>query len=151
MSEVSRLPRKFDPKNFNADHSGLKSTIWTHDLDEHESFQDCLDYNNYSRVMASRTPQQGDFVIARNHDRSNVVQHLVLATDKAWLKLRPFLECVRPDVIVPETSSLSVKWNVGKRKYDVIRKSDNAVLHAGFSLKEDAVKWIDEHTKLMAA
>src|SRR3990167_4368254 len=46
--------------------------------------------------------------------------------------------------------SFSIRWNVGKRGYDIIRKSDNQIVAGGEKIKtkDDAQAWIDETVKV---
>ena len=45
-----------------------------------------------------------------------------------------------------DTSPFEVRWNVGKRGYDVLRKSDKQIVGeaARLKTKEQAFAWIDE-------
>lgn len=151
---VAPLPRavKFQSKNFKAELSGNRYHIWWHDLAEGETFDDCLDPNAYVNVMAANTiPNPGDTVQVRTFDKFSRVDFLVIASSKTWLKLRKFQECIGADVVVPAESPLATKWNVGKLCYEIIRKSDKAVLRTDFKTKADAVDWASEHVKQMAA
>lgn len=49
--------------------------------------------------------------------------------------------------------ALAAKWNVGKRGYDVVRVADGQIVQDGskFGVKEQALAWIDNHMKAMAA
>jgi hypothetical protein len=51
-----------------------------------------------------------------------------------------------------ESDMFDVKWNVGKRGFDIIRKSDNQVIADGgsFPTRELAAEWIRKTTKAAA-
>ena len=48
-----------------------------------------------------------------------------------------------------KASKFEIKWNVGKRGYDVIRVSDREIIGDGHKLKtkEMALAWVEEMTK----
>lgn len=50
-----------------------------------------------------------------------------------------------------DDKKLVAKWNIGSKSYEVVRATDKAVIKSGFGVKEQAVAWIDEHLKSMAA
>lgn len=52
-----------------------------------------------------------------------------------------------------EIGNLTVKWNVGKNGWDVIRASDKTVIADGkqFALREQAEQWIADQRKSLAA
>lgn len=133
--------------------SGYVRSEYIQTLTEHEKFEDCLDPDAYKIVMAQNTkPSRRDILGVFSHDGREYREFLVIAADKTWLKLQPLTEekaAAKAETVEPP--ALAVKWNLGKQKYQVVRKDDNALLKDGFQLKEDAITWAAEHAKQMSA
>lgn len=144
MSEIN-------PRNFNADHAGLKHTIWSLDLQEEETIDLAMDRSAWKSVVASRHPRPGDTIQVRAHDDSRYWSLFVLGTGPGWLKAS-IIEQTRAEAVpeLPEDCPLTTKWIVGNRTYDVIRRGDNTVLKGGFKMKPDAIAWIVEHLSSMS-
>lgn len=142
---------KFRVDSFRLDKAGFCTSEWQQVLAEHEAFEWCLNSANYVHVMATRPVKGGDTVRIYVHDLSQFKEYLIRDAGKTGMRLLLIREATVPDVVVPEKSDLDVKWIVGNRKWKVIRKSDQATIQEGFALKEDAVAWIIDHNKRMAA
>jgi hypothetical protein len=80
----------------------------------------------------------------------------VRTEDHAWFA-ELYVRAVRPNALdlavlrhtnlAPEdkeTGNFHVRWNVGKRGFDVIRLSDKTIVASGLPKKEDAHAWIKE-------
>lgn len=53
----------------------------------------------------------------------------------------------KPEFFGPQavdSKSFEARWNVGKRGYDVLRKSDKEIVASGLPTKEAAQEWIDK-------
>ena len=96
--------------------------------------------------------KQGDIVHVRSEDSSVYARLYVRASDRLWAKMGK-IEVVQFDApqTQPDEDGLQVKWIVGKRCFAVVRKADNQVIQGGFQIKEDAVAWMQNHNKQLAA
>lgn len=86
-----------------------------------------------------------------SEDGSFFAEYLVVASDKTWAKvvcLRyiDLKESVKLTKEQTETiyDGYEVKFR-GPRKWSVIRKTDNAVLHEGAHSEDDSRKWLSVH------
>lgn len=142
-----------DKKTFQVNHGGLAHTVWSLRLGEGEGIDLPLDRNAWKQVMAANNkPQAGDIIEVRTHDDSQFWSLFVQGAGAGWLKAT-LVQQTQFEAIpeLPESSLLAPRWNVGARAYDVIRKADKTVIQSGIKLKEDAVKWIENHQRQMAA
>lgn len=94
--------------------------------------------------------KQGDIIHVRSEDHSFYARIYVRACDRLWAKVG-VIESIEFGAEDKEEDGLAVKWIIGKKKFAVVRKSDNQVIHEGFQIKEDAIAWMTEHNKQMAA
>ncbi len=143
---------RFGSKSVLLNMNGQIRAEYIQTLTEYETFEDCLNPDSYKTVMAqSSKPKRQDKVCVYSHDGRDYREFLVIAADKTWLKMQPLMESKSVKSEAVAAPALDIKWNVGKRHYQVTSKEDNSVLKDGFQLKEDAAKWANDHTKQMAA
>ena len=58
-----------------------------------------------------------------------------------------------PSIALSEKSPLKPVWNASKRGFDIVRTADKAVIQDGsrFKTREDAIGWIENHLRALAA
>lgn len=60
-------------------------------------------------------------------------------------------EAPAPAATLPDDAPVSVRWNLGTKKYAIYRKSDGVKINDGSSIKADAIAWAIDHIGAMAA
>ena len=145
--------KKLLPRDLKVLAGGFAMTIWTADLDESMTLDDTAKPEFWAHVADKLN--RGDEVKIRAYDKAPLGTLFVRATGQGWAKVGIMERWAAPDAALkePEGSPYEAKWNVGRRGYDVVRKSDRQVIQPGdkFPLREDALAWIAEHLKAMAA
>jgi len=91
----------------------------------------------------------GAIIYLRTEDHAFYAQLYVRAVRQASLEVQLIGE---PTIFGPanvDTAGYEVRWNVGKRGFDVIRKSDRMLVVGGDKMRtrEDAQEWIDAAKK----
>ena len=121
-------------------------------LAENVSFEDTLKPEFWVHVahILQKTPvtnepdKAGAIIELRTIDHSFYAELYVRAVQEKGLIVSTLREPVYfgPKAVSSET--FDVKWNVGKRAYDIVRKSDREIVKGGVPTKEAAQDWIDK-------
>lgn len=89
-------------------------------------------------------PQEGTMIEVRTQDHAFYAELYVRAVEKMALHV----EVIQYKPLGPQeskdTGKFDVRWNVGRRGFDVIRKSDKQIVAEGLPKKEDAYAWIEQ-------
>lgn len=148
---VAAVQRKLRPGNFRLDLSGYVNNQWSAVLDEADAVEDALGSDFWFHVDKTKI-NQGDTIVVFTHDRQRRVVLYVRAVTKAVIKLGVMSDNdFNPKGRSVDDDALLIKWNVGKRRYEVLSESTKSVLQSDFLVKEDATAWIAQHKKAMAA
>lgn len=140
-------------KNFG--RADYRSNRWRAELPEHQTLDDALDPSFWTsqadELMRPAHKGRGDIIEIWKPDASQFAELLVVETGKGFVRT-VLLRSEKPDdVAAPEASPLSLKWNIGSRSHDVVRKADGVVMRTGFQTKAAAVAWIADHMAKVAA
>jgi hypothetical protein len=85
---------------------------------------------------------RGDIIEVRKPDSGLYAELLVTEIGTGFIKTVLVRSAEPPAVEVPEGRPLATKWNAGTKMHDVVRKTDNQVMRAGFQTKAAAAAWI---------
>ena len=133
---------------------GYMISEWSIILPEEYPFEDCLLPASWAHVASQFDARFHHFITVLN--------------DQHTFHARLYVRAVQPNqmivhVIDPPQNfgptnveaigALKPQWNVGKRGFDVVRVSDGMTVQDGsrFAVKEQALAWIADHLKQMAA
>lgn len=156
------MKQKLAAAAFRLDMSGFCSNIFRVDLPEHQSFDDCLDPTFWMHVVTKVAGDNkenlrgvGDKIVVFKRDTMSLREYMISGIGEGFIKL---IEAAKYDSPVapelPATSPLQTRWNVGKRGHEVIREEAAGivtVMAGPFQTKPEAVGWINDHLKKMAA
>ena len=145
------VTRKILPKDFvQADFAYNR---WSVTLPVGWTFNDTMDpdfWSNVAHLLApskmTNTPARvGDFIEVRTEDHSFYAELYVRAVREQSLIVAPVSDPVYFGKDVPSrVEGMHIRYNTQKRKYEVLRDTDNAVVGDGFDLKENAVRFIEK-------
>lgn len=131
---------------------------WAADLDETQTLEDALQESFWVSVADKIMGQDklnpkgvGDIIEIRKRDTGLFAEVIVVAIGHGFVKVAPLRMYEPKEVDVPESAPLATRWNPGRKCHEVIRKADKQVMHGGFQTRDDAVNWLNEHMKAMAA
>lgn len=153
-------PRKLMEKDFAADvaHAYWRCAIT---LPVGWSIADCLKPEFWQNVghkfqkqaFTGEPEKTGAVIEVRTLDHAFYAELYVRAVRGGVLDVAVLREPVYFGPKASEASGFEVRWNVGKRGFDIIRKSDREIVEdAGkFPTKELALKWIESMTGMKAA
>ncbi len=151
VHQQNLLNRNFGVETF-------KFNRWSVELTEAQTLADAMRPEFFAEASATimghnpTSPKGlGDVIVVRKLDTGDYWELVVREVGKGYVKTQLKAECRPAEVIVPETSALTIKWNVGKRCHEVIRKDTNAVMSSGHQTKQKAADWIADHMRAMAA
>lgn len=136
--------------------TNFKFNRWSAELEEGQTLDDVMHpafwANVVNQIMGhAQTGGRGDIIEVRKIETGLYAEFMVTEIGPGFVKLIPLRAVEPPAVEIAENAPLTVKWNVGKRCHDVIRRGDNAVMQSGFQSKAGAAAWIEDHLKKMAA
>lgn len=99
-----------------------------------------------ARAFTGEADRAGAIIRLRTDDHAYFAQLYVRAVQDRGLVVQLMGEPVVLGARVAESASFEVKWNVGKRGFDIIRKSDREIVGDGskFPTRELAQEWIDK-------
>lgn len=129
----------------------FRFTTWSLVLAEGVTLDDMLQEVGWAHILTKHKISAGDVVRVRDEENTLYAELFVRGKTETSIKLGLIRKV---EFNVPSVSAdlpFDVRWNVGKRAYDVARKADRQVVAGGFKVKEEANAWITEHMKLMAA
>lgn len=146
---------EINPRNFQADIAGLRHTIWSLDLQDGETIDLPLNRDAWKSVVAARHPRAGDIIHVRSCDNGDFHSLFVHGVGTGWLRASIIEKAALATPELPKSSPLRLRWNPGLKLHEVVREdAPNAITvirggKDGFAMKEDAVKWINEHLASM--
>ncbi len=147
MTEVEKPKTpKFSQRDFGV--ASFKRNEWHLTLMEAHSMDDVMNGRLWNDILGK--PTRGDVVEAYKPDSGEFAKFLITEVGAGFIKLGKIEGYTPKEVSIPD-GSLAIKWNVGKRSFDVIRRGDNYVMAKDFQSKASAVEWIEDHLKKMAA
>lgn len=95
--------------------------------------------------MTNEPPRVGTIVEVRTEDHAFYAELYVRAVRKMALDVQVTLGPVLLGGEQKEVKgNFDVRWNVGKRGFDIVRKSDKVIVADGLLKKEDALAWIEK-------
>jgi hypothetical protein len=100
-----------------------------------------------ARAFTAEADRAGAIIRLRTDDHAHYAQLYVRAVHERGLEVQVLGEVFHLGANVDGTKAFDVRWNVGKRAFDVIRNSDREIVASGLKTKEAAVGWITETTK----
>jgi len=89
-------------------------------------------------------PQDGTVIEVRTQDHAFYAELYVRAVEKMALHAEVIQYKPLGPQEVEDTGKFDIRWNVGRRGFDVIRKSDKQIVAEGLPKKEDAIAWIEQ-------
>lgn len=137
--------QKFSARDFGV--ATFKRNEWRLDLTEAHALSDVENSRLWGDLLGKMN--RGDTVEAYKPDSGEWARFVVAEAGQGFIKFGKIEGYTPPEVKVPD-GALNIRWNVGKRAFDVIRP-DGFVMSAGHQTKATAVAWIEEHNKKMAA
>lgn len=129
---------------------------WSAVLEEGQGIEDALDPSFWAsqsgKIMGhDKAKGRGDIIEVRKLSTGLYAELLVTEVGAGWIKVEK-LRMYEPEAIaIPDRSALTTRWNDGKKCHEVVRKADGYIMSGGFQSKQTAAKWIDDHTKALAA
>lgn len=121
------------------------------------TLEDCLTDEFWGNVLhyfkgndfQQKKPRSGDIIEVRTDDNAWYAELYLLGVANETLKLKVLNYHNLTQRVEDEKSSYQLRWNLNKRGFDVIRKSDRTVVQPAENLptKDMAVAWIEEYTK----
>lgn len=150
------ISKRMTDKSFGV--ASFKYNRYSADLDETQTIEDALDENFWAHVADKIMGQDkanprgiGDIIEIRKRDTAFYAEVIIVGIGKGFVKVHPLRAYAPADVAEADNSPLTTRWNPGRRCHEVIRKADKTFMHGGFQTKADAVAWIADHVKAMAA
>lgn len=156
------MKQKLAAAAFRLDMSGFASNIWRVDLPEHQTFDDCLDPTFWMHVVTKVAGEDkaafrgvGDKIVAFKRDTMSLREYMISGIGEGFIKLVEAAKYDSPAAPeLPASSPLQTRWNVGKRGHEVVRTEAEGivtVMAGPYQTKDQAVAWITDHLKKMAA
>ena len=135
-------------KIFPAEHTVI---VYHHSPEFGISLEDCLKPDYWTHVTKSL--RVGHRIEILSADGSwwamlivrSVGRHDAVVQDLSYVELGEAVEAAT------EQSPYEIKWRGPAKKFGVVRKSDGEVIHDEFTVKEDAIRWMKNHLKSLAA
>jgi hypothetical protein len=133
----------------------FKRDIWFYEVPEQQTKEDLLRPEFWAdRVDTIRGPGKekglGHLIVLDKPDTGWMAFARINAIGQGFMKISFFSESKPEQVEAPE-GPLTTRWNVGRRCHEVFRASSNTMMATGFQQKADALAWIADHLKDMAA
>jgi hypothetical protein len=156
MTDLTTIKPRLTDRNFGV--SSFKFNRWSAVLEGEQTIDDALRPDFWANLVEkiagfdkANPKGRGDIIEVRNLETGLYAELIVRAIGQGFVKV-DVLRAQEPDTAeLAENSPLTTKWNPGKKLHQVIRASDRTVMHPGFQTKEDAVAWITDHMKQLAA
>jgi hypothetical protein len=156
MTEQAEKPRleRMSSQNFGA--LEFKRNTWFYELTEAQTKEDL----SRPEFWADKSDQVrghdgrggiGDLMLLDKPDSGWSAWARINVVGKGFLKISIFSECKPEQVEVAKESPLATRWNPGRKCHEVIRASSKDLMASGFQQKADAVAWINDHLRQMAA
>lgn len=156
VTATTPVKRRLLDKSFAV--ASFKYNRWSVDLDETQTLEDALEGPFWAgvadRIMGpdkTNIRGIGDIIEIRKRDTALFAEVIVTAIGPGFVRVAPLRAFEPKPAAEAETAPLTTKWNASKKCHDVIRKSDKTVMASTFQTKADAVAWITDHLKAMAA
>ena len=94
--------------------------------------------------VTGEPPRVGTIIEVRTEDHAFYAELYVRAVRKMALDVQVISGPVTLGVEKKDPQKFDVRWNVGKRAFDIVRKSDRVIVADGLPKKEDAYAWIEK-------
>lgn len=94
--------------------------------------------------MNNTKPQVGAVIEVRTEDHAFYAEIYVRAVEKMALHVDVIQFKPLGPQEAKETGKFDVRWNVGRRCYEVVRLSDKHIVATDLPKKEDAYSWIEQ-------
>lgn len=148
-------PRSLAPKNFQSSefaYARFSATLpagWTLEDALRPEFWANVCHVLQSPPVTREPDKSGAIIELRAEDHSFYAELYVRAVKKRGLDVAVLREPVYLGQQKVESDKFEIKWNVGKRGFDIIRKSDRETVADGGTIKtrEAAQEWIDKTVK----
>lgn len=129
-----------------------KNRRWSAVLEEGFTLVDALKPEFWAHISTQTGFVAGAIIELRNDQHTLYAELYVRDTKPGWAKVA-LLNAIELETVadLPQSAALQPKWNIGTKSFDVIRTADKQVISSGHKLKEDAVAWIENHNRAMAA
>ena len=130
------------------------TTPWIVILPEGYTVEHALQPSFWANVARYFEPKFHHFIDILNEEHSLYARLYVRAVQENQLIVAQIGETKRfGPVNVEPIGKLVPKWVVTKRGWDVVREADGKVVQDGskFAVKEQALAWIEDHLKSLAA
>lgn len=156
MADPTPITIKHRLKHRIRDMGSPLNNRWQAYLTEEQTLQNALEgpfWTDAAEIIKGFDGKGGrqDIIELRKPDTGDYWELMIDEIGKGYLRVRVIYRDTPPAVSVPDDSPLAVKWIVGNKTYDVIRKLDGEVLARGFQTKRLAAEWIAKHRSVMAA
>ena len=149
-------PRRLLDKSFGV--ASFKYNRWSAELDETQTLEHALEEHFWAGIAGKLMGQDkaspkgvGDIIEIRKRDTQQFAEVIVTAIGPGFVRVAQLRTFAPEDVSEPKSAPLTTRWSPGKKCHEVIRKNDKTVMASNFQTKADAVAWITEHVKAMAA
>ncbi len=134
----------------------FKANRWRCNLGEGQTIQDARDpafwTNQADEIMRPDHKGRGDIIEVWKADTCELAELLVVEVGKGYVRTVLLREASVSEVLIPDDSTLTTKWNPGLKTHQVARKADGVIVHqAGFQTKASALAWISDHIAKVAA
>ena len=153
---VAARAQKMLPKNFGMIE--FRHNTWAGTLEEGTDFDNIFRPEFWAHVSrgVERSIKAGDTVQIRTFDHTLYAEFYVRDAGPGFAKVALLFKAnlesrAAADIVVPSNVGLKERWNVGSKRWDVIRTGDKKVMTSGLALKEDALKWIVDHVKAIGS
>ena len=140
--------RKFSERNFGL--AEFKRNVWHLQLEENESFDDAQNGSSWSNLVAKIVGHDkirgvGDRIEIWKPDTGAFGEMIINEIGPGYVRAS-FIRAYEPKPVEIEDSvPFVIRWNVGKRKHEVLRRADNQVMAGDFQSKAKAAEWINDH------
>jgi hypothetical protein len=146
MTDETKALPKFSARDFGV--AQFKRNEWRLELSEAHGMSDVENSRLWGDILGKIA--RGDTVEAFKADSGEWAKFVASEVGPGFIKMGRVEGYTPAAVEIPE-GALKVKWNVGKRSFDVAREADGFVMSGGFQTKASAAEWINDHMKKMAA
>jgi hypothetical protein len=116
----------------------LRPEYWVHHTDQLKA-----------RPFSGEADRSGAILRLRTDDHAHFATLYVRAVGERGLIVQQIGETTILGLKAVDSKAFTVRWNVGKRGFDIIRNSDSEIVGdaSKFSTKEQAQSWINETTR----
>lgn len=145
---MTETTKKFAERSFGL--AEFQRNVWHITLGEHETFDDALNGPSWSNLVSKiighdKTRGPGDRIEVWKPDTGAFGEMIITEVGPGYVRAN-FIRAYEPKLIeIDEDVPFVTRWNVGKRRHEVLRRADNQIMQGDFQSKEKAVAWIADH------